>query len=280
KGTRLLGHLTLTEKAYEGTIRLGATTDTDDAQSTETGRTDASGVEDAALRAGAAALTGEIEQIPPQVSAIKVNGKRAYKSAREGEAVELKARPVTVSEFTVLDIRREGQTVDADVRVTCSSGTYIRALARDLGAALGVGGHLTALRRTRVGPYGIDQAATLERLAEEFTALPLAQAVAAAFPVRVLDDAEARKVAHGGRIAAGGLGPGPIGLFAPDGSVLALAEDRAGQSRPIVVFAGGGARARAAGRLGGRGAVGGVRSPTGGSSTCRKKPGRTAGSAG
>ncbi|GAA1101503.1 tRNA pseudouridine(55) synthase TruB [Nocardiopsis composta] len=239
KGTRLLGHLTLTEKAYEGTIRLGATTDTDDAQGTETGRTDASGVEDAALRAGAAALTGEIEQIPPQVSAIKVNGKRAYKSAREGEAVELKARPVTVSEFTVLDIRREGQTVDADVRVTCSSGTYIRALARDLGVALGVGGHLTALRRTRVGPYGIDQAATLERLAEEFTALPLAQAVAAAFPVRVLDDAEARKVAHGGRIAAGDLGPGPIGLFAPDGSVLALAEDRAGQSRPIVVFAGG-----------------------------------------
>ncbi|MBV2367174.1 tRNA pseudouridine(55) synthase TruB [Streptomonospora nanhaiensis] len=243
KGTKLLGHLTLTEKVYTATMRLGLTTNTDDAEGVPGVRTDAAGVGDEAVRAGAAALTGTIQQVPPQVSAIKVDGRRAYKSARAGEEVALKARPVTVSEFAVTAIRRTaddgGVFVDVDATVTCSSGTYIRALARDLGAALGVGGHLTALRRTRVGPYGLDQARTLEQLAEEFTAVPLAQAVAAAFPVRVLSAEEARRVAHGNRIPPGELGPGPVGLFAPDGSVVALAEDRPGYSKPIVVFAGG-----------------------------------------
>lgn len=238
KGTKLLGHLTLTEKEYEGTVRLGATTNTDDAEGEETSRTDASGVAEEDVRSAAAALTGEIMQIPPQVSAIKVDGRRAYKSARAGETVELKARPATVSEFAVDRVREADGFVDLDVRVTCSSGTYIRALARDMGEALGVGGHLTRLRRTRVGPYGVEQARTLEQLAEEFTALPLSQAVAAAFPVRVLSEEEARKVAHGNRIAPSTLGPGPIGLFAPDGGVVALAEDRPGYSKPIVVFAG------------------------------------------
>lgn len=238
KGTKLLGHLALTEKEYTGTIRLGATTNTDDAEGEETSRTDAGGVAEEDARRAAAALTGEIMQIPPQVSAIKVNGRRAYKSARAGESVELKARPATVSEFAVDAVRREGPFLDLDVRVTCSSGTYIRALARDMGEALGVGGHLTRLRRTRVGPYGLERARTLEQLAEEFTAVPLSQAVAAAFPVRVLSEDEARKVAHGNRIAPSTLGSGPIGLFAPDGEVVALAEDRPGYSKPIVVFAG------------------------------------------
>ncbi|GAA3735806.1 tRNA pseudouridine55 synthase [Spinactinospora alkalitolerans] len=241
KGTRLLGHLTLTEKVYEATIRLGATTDTDDAEGEPLARTPADGVDDAAVRAGAARLTGAIQQVPPQVSAIKVNGRRAYKKARAGEEVELKARPVTVSEFAVGDVRRvpdsEGLLIDVDARVTCSSGTYIRSLARDLGASLGVGGHLTALRRTRVGPYDLAGARTLDRLAEEFTAVPLAEAVSVAFPSRVLTEEEARRVAHGNRIPAAGLGPGPIGLFAPDGSVLALAEEHPGYSKPIVVFA-------------------------------------------
>ncbi|MDA0567846.1 tRNA pseudouridine(55) synthase TruB [Streptomonospora sp. S1-112] len=243
KGTKLLGHLTLTEKVYTATIRLGLTTNTDDAEGVPGVRTDAAGVAEEAVRAGAAALTGTIQQVPPQVSAIKVDGRRAYKSARAGEEVALKARPVTVSEFAVTDVRRtaddDGVFVDVDATVTCSSGTYIRALARDLGAALGVGGHLTALRRTRVGPYGLEQARTLEQLAEEFTAVPLAQAVAAAFPVRVLSAEEARRVAHGNRIPPGELGPGPVGLFAPDGTVVALAEDRPGYSKPIVVFAAG-----------------------------------------
>ncbi|MBB6172904.1 tRNA pseudouridine55 synthase [Nocardiopsis mwathae] len=240
KGTKLLGHLALTEKVYEATIRLGLATTTDDAEGEPGARVDASGVGDEPIRAAAAALTGAIEQVPPQVSAIKVNGKRAYKSARAGETVELAARTVTVSEFALGDIRRvpdaEGALIDVDARVTCSSGTYIRALARDLGASLGVGGHLTALRRTRVGPYDLSQARTLDGLAAEFSALPLAQAVAAAFPVRVLSAAETRKVAHGNRIAPGESGPGPIGLFAPDGTVVALAEDTRGYSKPIVVF--------------------------------------------
>ncbi|QBI55575.1 tRNA pseudouridine(55) synthase TruB [Streptomonospora litoralis] len=241
KGTKLLGHLTLTEKVYTATLRLGLTTNTDDAEGEPGARTDASGVAEAAVHSAAEDLTGTISQVPPQVSAIKVNGKRAYKSARSGEEVELAAREVTVSEFAVGDVRRVddpgGAFVDVDARITCSSGTYIRALARDLGAALGVGGHLTALRRTRVGPYDVSQAHTLEELAGEFTALPLAQAVASAFPVRVLDSEEARRIAHGNRIAPGELGPGPVGLFAPDGTVVALAEDRPGYAKPIVVFA-------------------------------------------
>ncbi|MUL42092.1 tRNA pseudouridine(55) synthase TruB [Streptomonospora sp. PA3] len=241
KATRLLGHLTLTEKAYTATLRLGLTTNTDDAEGEPGVRTDASGVAEDAVRAGAAALTGTVVQVPPQVSAIKVDGKRAYKSARRGEEVELAAREVTVSEFAVDAVRRVddpgGAFVDVDARVTCSSGTYIRALARDLGAALGVGGHLTALRRTRVGPYDLSQARTLEDLAAEFSVLPLAQAVAAAFPVRILDADEARKVAHGNRISPGDGQPGPVGLFAPDGTVVALAEDRPGYAKPIVVFA-------------------------------------------
>ncbi|KIH98286.1 tRNA pseudouridine synthase B [Streptomonospora alba] len=240
KGTKLLGHLTLTEKTYTATLRLGLGTNTDDAEGEPGERADASGVTDEAVRDGAAALTGTISQVPPQVSAIKVDGKRAYKSARSGQEVELAAREVTVSEFAVEDIRRVedagGTFVDLDARVACSSGTYIRALARDLGAALGVGGHLTALRRTRVGPYDLAQARTLEQLAEEFTAVPLAQAVAAAFPVRVLNADEVRRIAHGNRISRGEVGPGPVGLFAPDGTVVALAEDRPDHAKPIVVF--------------------------------------------
>ncbi|RCV53083.1 tRNA pseudouridine(55) synthase TruB [Marinitenerispora sediminis] len=241
KGTKLLGHLTLTEKQYRATIRLGQRTSTDDAEGEPGERVAADRVTDGEVCDGAAALTGVISQVPPQVSAIKVNGQRAYKMARAGTEVELKARQVTVSEFTVEDIRRTadeaGVLVDFDATVTCSSGTYIRALARDLGAALGVGGHLTALRRTRVGPYDLSRARTLEQLAEEFSVLPLAEAVATAFPSRTLSDEEARRIAHGNRIPAAGLGPGPIGLFAPDGTVLALAEERPGYSKPIVVFA-------------------------------------------
>ena len=164
KATRLLGHLMLTEKAYEATIRLGQSTTTDDAEGELTGGSPASGVTRAALDAEIAKLTGEILQVPSSVSAIKVNGQRAYKLTRAGEAPELAARPVTVYDFTVTAVRPAGDYLDLDATVRCSSGTYIRALARDLGAALGTGGHLTALRRTAVGPYGIAQAHTLKDL--------------------------------------------------------------------------------------------------------------------
>ena len=164
KATRLLGHLMLTEKTYEATIRLGQSTSTDDAEGEPTGGNPASGVTRAALDTEIAKLTGEILQVPSSVSAIKVNGQRAYKLTRAGEAPALAARPVTVYEFTVTAIRQVGDYLDLDATVRCSSGTYIRALARDLGAALGTGGHLTALRRTAVGPYTVAMAHTLNDL--------------------------------------------------------------------------------------------------------------------
>jgi tRNA pseudouridine55 synthase len=164
KATRLLGHLMLTEKTYAATIRLGQSTSTDDAEGEPTGGNPASGVTRAALDTEIAKLTGEILQVPSSVSAIKVNGQRAYKLTRAGEAPALAARPVTVYEFTVTAIRQVGDYLDLDATVRCSSGTYIRALARDLGTALGTGGHLTALRRTAVGPYTVAMAHTLNDL--------------------------------------------------------------------------------------------------------------------
>ena len=251
KATRLLGYLTLTEKEYDATIRLGQSTSTDDAEGEITGGAAGGGVSAEALAAAVAGLTGEIEQVPPAVSAIKVDGQRAYRLTRAGAAPELKSRPVTVYEFTVTAVRRDGELLDLDATVRCSSGTYIRALARDLGAALGTGGHLTRLRRTRVGGYRIEDARTLEQLAERFEVLPLAQAAAAAFPSRTLTADEARRLAHGGRLAAttappaarhratGQLGAaaGPAAAYAPDGTLIALVTEESGQARPLVVFA-------------------------------------------
>ena len=180
KATRLLGHLTLTEKEYQATIRLGQATDTGDAEGTvltsNTGLTPGTPAQPAArltraqVEAAAAALTGEIQQVPPAVSAIKVAGRRAYQLAREGAPPVLPPRPVTVWSFTVQALRpAPGDLLDVDVEVRCSSGTYIRALARDMGDALGVGGHLTRLRRTRVGPYDLSAAHGLDELAEQLT---------------------------------------------------------------------------------------------------------------
>ncbi|XVQ13322.1 tRNA pseudouridine(55) synthase TruB [Spirillospora sp. CA-255316] len=236
KATRLLGHLALTEKGYDATIRLGQSTNTDDAEGEITATASAAEVSDAALEAGIASLTGEIRQVPPQVSAIKVNGERAYKMARKGEQVALEARPVTVRSFTVTDVRRDGDVVDVDASIACSSGTYIRALARDLGAMLGTGGHLTYLRRTRVGPYDLGMARTIEQLSEELEVLPMGEAVSEAFPRREVDADDARKIMHGGRLPAVGLGPGPVGVFAPDGTLLALVEEQGRAAKPLAVF--------------------------------------------
>jgi tRNA pseudouridine55 synthase len=231
RGTKLLGHLALDTKAYTATIRLGAATTTDDAEGEVVATADPGGVTDAAVAAGIAALTGPIQQVPSSVSAIKVDGRRAYARVRAGEEVVLPARPVTVSAF---DLRaRRGP--DLDVAVACSSGTYVRALARDLGAALGVGGHLTALRRT--GPFTLDHARSLEQLdADPTLSLPLDAAVAVAFPRRDLDDGAAADVRHGRSLPAAGL-PGVHGVFAPDGRVLALMRDAGDRSRPVVVLA-------------------------------------------
>ncbi len=237
KATRLLGHLTLTEKEYLATIRLGQATDTADAEGAVTGGASAAGLDAAAVRAAAAALTGDIQQVPPAVSAIKVDGKRAYKLARQGEAPVLAARPVTVREFAVGELRPAGDLLDVEVRVVCSSGTYIRALARDVGEALGVGGHLSMLRRTRVGPYGLSDAGTLDDLARQWRVIPLAQAARAAFPRRRLTGDEAAALSHGAALAAtGDGGDGPVAAFGPDGAFIALVEDSGGRARPVAVF--------------------------------------------
>jgi tRNA pseudouridine55 synthase len=243
KATRLLGYLALTEKEYTGTIRLGQTTDTDDADGAVLAVVPAVKIgEDELLRA-ARTLTGKISQVPPGVSAIKVGGRRSYQLARAGQAPALEARAVTVSRFEVTAVRGHEDLVDVDVAVTCSSGTYIRALARDLGAALGVGGHLTALRRTRVGPYLVSQARTLDQLAAEagqasgVELTGLAEAAAAAFPRRELSADEARSLSHGGKLSATGTGTAPVAAFGPDGSLVALLTDDAGRARSLAVFA-------------------------------------------
>lgn len=246
RATRLLTYLVGADKEYTATVRLGVATTTDDAEGEVTTVADASGVSRAAVEAAVVPLTGAISQVPSSVSAIKVDGKRAYARVRAGEQVELAARPVTVHRFDVLAVRRaehDGAPVlDVDVAVTCSSGTYVRALARDLGAALGVGGHLTALRRTRVGGYGLDVARTLDDLAVDFGVLPLADAARAAFPSRALTAEEARELSFGRRIAASAEAPGtadaPVAAFAPDGELVALLADEAsGRARPVLVLA-------------------------------------------
>jgi tRNA pseudouridine55 synthase len=275
KATRLLGHLMLTEKTYQATIRLGQSTTTDDAEGEPVGGSPATGVTREALDAEIAKLTGEILQVPSSVSAIKVNGQRAYKLTRAGEAPELAARPVTVHEFRVTGIRPSGDYLDVDATVRCSSGTYIRALARDLGTALATGGHLTALRRTAVGPYTVASCHTLESLeaqsqdhpqaperlvvpspdtnstgpageggnpAEAPWVIPLAEAAAAAFPSLDLTEDDARRLAQGARLprtaAAATAEPGaPIAAFAPDGTLVALVATEGDRVRSLAVFA-------------------------------------------
>ena len=252
KATRLLGHLMLTEKTYEATIRLGQSTSTDDAEGQPAGGSPATGVTRGALDAGIAALTGEILQVPSSVSAIKVNGQRAYKLTRAGEAPELAARPVTVYEFRVTATRADGDFLDVDATVRCSSGTYVRALARDLGTALGTGGHLTALRRTAVGPYDIARAHTLKELEDQSQdddperVTPLAEAAAAAFPRVDLTADDARRLAQGARLpfpAAAGDGS-PIAVFDPDGTLVALVTVDGGWLRSLAVFVDAAAKAR------------------------------------
>jgi tRNA pseudouridine55 synthase len=232
RATRLLGHLMLTEKAYDATIRLGVTTTTDDAEGEVVSTHDVDGVREDDVRTELARFVGEIEQVPTAVSAIKVDGKRAYARVRDGEQVELKARPVTIHELVVHDV----DLPDVRISVRCSSGTYIRAIARDLGAALGVGGHLTALRRTAVGSFDLPVARTLDQLSEDFAVLPIADAARASFPGVDLDDEQAAHVRFGRALDLVLPGPGPHAVFAPDGEFLALYEQHGERARPVAVF--------------------------------------------
>ncbi len=255
RSTKLLGHLALTDKTYQATIRLGASTTTDDAEGEIVATADwedLAAISDAAIDTGIAALTGPILQVPSSVSAIKVDGKRAYALVRAGEQVELAARPVTVTRFDVDERRRGDGHIDLDVQVECTTGTYVRSLARDLGNALRVGGHLTALRRTTVGPFDVTSAIDVygprgvpERgdrieITPEFSAgvaaavIPATDAVRGAFAVRTVDDDLAADMRYGRPVPAAGL-PGVYGLFGP-GGLLALVEESDGLARPRLVW--------------------------------------------
>ena len=252
RATKILGLITATSKSYAATIRLGRTTTTDDAEGDVIADHSAAQVSDDAINAGIAVLRGEISQRPSAVSAIKVGGKRAYQLVREGEEVELAARTVRIDRFDALAIRREGPFVDIDVEVDCSSGTYIRALARDLGSGLradgregpsadgregpSVGGHLTALRRTRVGGYGLDHARTLDELAEQPSlSYSLDEACLLAFPRRDITAAEAEDAGHGRPLSAAGI-EGVYAATDPDGRVMALLADHGPRTRSVVVI--------------------------------------------
>ncbi|HNA99133.1 MAG TPA: tRNA pseudouridine(55) synthase TruB [Marmoricola sp.] len=231
RATRLLGHLTLTDKTYQATIQLGATTTTDDAEGEvlQTRETDVLTPDQ--VEAALTGFVGEIDQVPSAVSAIKVDGQRAYKLARAGQEVNLSARRVQVHRIAV--DRLELPAVE--ISVDCSSGTYIRAIARDLGVALGVGGHLSALRRTAVGSFSLDQARTLAELEAEFSIIPISAAARASFRSVDLDDTQAQQVRFGRRLDLELTGISAV--FAPDGEFLALYEPiDSVQAWPVAVF--------------------------------------------
>lgn len=259
RATRLLTYLVGADKEYTATVRLGQRTVTDDAEGEVTAAPGIAGLlstdcapDTARLEDAMAALRGPIEQVPSAVSAVKIDGQRSYARVRAGQDIELDARPITVHRFELTDspvVRQVEDTtvLDLEVLVSCSSGTYVRALARDLGEALGTGGHLTALRRTRVGPFGLDEARTLEDLAAAVEAdtasdapggLPvtsLTQVARAAFATRELDADETRALRVGRPLALSGH-DAVVAALAPDGHVVALLRDERGKARPALVL--------------------------------------------
>lgn len=226
RGTKLLAHLVADDKVYSTTIRLGAATSSDDAEGEVLSETDAAHLTDDDIMAQVEALTGEIMQVPSKVSAIKIDGKRAHELVREGKEVDIPPRPVTIFSFDVSEIRRGGAVVDVDARVHCSSGSYIRSLARDMGDALGVGGHLTALRREASGPFTLEHARTLEEL-EDHAALSLTldEALTTAWPVLEVTADEYAALAMGKWLEPRGL-KGVHAAVGPDDRVVALVKEK------------------------------------------------------
>ncbi len=256
RSTKLLGHLALTDKTYLATIRLGQRTDTDDADGHVVASVPAAHLSDAEILAGVAALTGPLMQVPSSVSAIKVQGRRAYDLVRAGETVELAARSVTINRFDVVSaVRRSGAVIDLDVEVQCTTGTYVRSLARDLGQGLGVGGHLTRLRRSTVGPFDVAGAVDVFSAGDgvagdrgavprppvtaEFAdavaarVIPAADAVRLAFATRTVDDRLAADLQHGRVIAGFGLA-GTYGAFDSTGDLVALVTESGESARSVL----------------------------------------------
>lgn len=236
-GTRLLQYITDGDKSYIATVVLGAATVTDDQEGEVISEADASNISDEQIKIGLSKMVGEIQQRPSSVSAVKVAGERAYDRVRAGEVFELAARTITISSLVVLDIRRTGTRIEIDIDVTCSAGTFIRAIARDLGDDLTVGGHLSSLRRTRVAGFAIDQAITFEALkSQDFKTLELSDVARQTFTVRELALDEVAELSFG-RPLTSNASDEIFAALSPDNRLIALLKNEIGKAKPIAVFA-------------------------------------------
>ena len=236
-GTRLLQYITDGDKSYTATIVLGASTITDDREGEVISEVSAAHISDEEIKSGLAKMVGEIQQRPSSVSAVKVDGERAYDRVRAGEVFELAARTITISSLNVLEIRRPGSRIEIDIDVTCSAGTFIRAIARDLGSDLQVGGHLSVLRRTRVAGFPISQASSFEELkAQTFTPLALSDVARATFQVRELALDEVLELSFG-RPLVSNSSEQIFAALSPDNRLIALLKNESGKAKPIAVFA-------------------------------------------
>ena len=236
-GTRLLQYITDGDKSYTATIILGAATITDDREGEVISESDASKITEEQIKSGLAKMIGEIAQRPSSVSAVKVDGERAYDRVRAGEVFELAARTITISVLDILEIRHLGARIEIDINVTCSAGTFIRAIARDLGSDLQVGGHLSVLRRTRVAGFPISQAISFEDLkAQSFSPLELSDVARATFQVRELGLDEVQELSFGRPLVAN-QSDLIFAALSPDDRLIALLKNESGKAKPIAVFA-------------------------------------------
>ncbi len=236
-GTRLLQYITDGDKTYQATVVLGAATVTDDKEGEIISNGDVSAITDAQIEVELAKMRGPIMQRPSSVSAVKVDGERAYDRVRAGEVVELAARQVTISQLDILEIRHLEATIEVDIEVTCSAGTFIRAIARDCGSALGVGGHLSSLRRSRVAGFNLDQAISLSQLKNgEFTPLAMSDIARATFKLRELALDERQELSFGRALSNNPTDEIYAGISG-DGELIALLANKDGLAKPIAVFA-------------------------------------------
>ena len=236
-GTRLLQYITDGDKSYQATVVLGAATVTDDVEGEVVSTADTSAITDAQIHEELSKMRGTIMQRPSSVSAVKIDGERAYDRVRSGEEVVLPSREVTISQLDVLAIRRLDKGIEIDIDVTCSSGTFIRAIARDCGDVLGVGGHLNSLRRSRVAGFGLDRAVSLAQLKnDEFSTLDLADVARATFPVREIGLEEKIELSFGRTLTANPDNQIYAGISATN-ELIALLNNVDGKAKPIAVFA-------------------------------------------
>ena len=236
-GTRLLQYITDGDKTYQATVVLGAATVTDDKEGEIISHGDVSGITDAQIEVELAKMRGTIMQRPSSVSAVKVDGERAYDRVRAGEVVELAAREITISQLDILEIRHLDATIEVDIEVTCSAGTYIRSIARDCGNALNIGGHLSSLRRSRVAGFGLDGAVSLAQLKSgEFSTLALADVARATFKVRELALDERNELSFGRPLSVN-ASTEIYAALSSDNQLIALLANKDGFAKPIAVFA-------------------------------------------